>query len=277
MADVKWIKIVTDMFNHRKIKQIESMPDCDAVLVIWVKLLCLAGSINENGAIIFTGEVPYTDEMLAQEFGRPVNTIRMALAIFEKYEMIEIVDNIYCISNWKKYQSTEKLEQIREKTRQRVAKYRENKRIPEQISEKQDDVTLHVTQCNAIELDKELDINTCQKKICYEQYAEKWNSLYPLFAKITKLTPKRQALIKARLKEGYSQEDIFAVFDRASASSFLLGNGGTGWKADFDWVLKADRFVEIVEGKWDNRETGHPTKGREPVERDYDKVFTVEG
>ena len=84
---------------------------------------------------------------------------------------------------------------------------------------------------------------------------KKWNSLYPLFAKITKLTPKRQALIKARLKEGYSQEDIFAVFDRASASSFLLGNGGTGWKADFDWVLKPDRFVEIIEGKWDNRES----------------------
>ena len=117
MGDVKWIKIMTDMFNHRKIKQIEAVPDADTVIVIWVKLLCLAGSINEKGAIIFTGEVPYTDEMLAQEFSRPVNTIRMALSIFEKYEMIEIVDNIYCISNWKKYQSTEKLEQIREKTR----------------------------------------------------------------------------------------------------------------------------------------------------------------
>ena len=37
-AEVKWIKIVTDIFNNRKIKQIETMPDADSILVIWFKL-----------------------------------------------------------------------------------------------------------------------------------------------------------------------------------------------------------------------------------------------
>jgi len=89
--------------------------------------------------------------------------------------------------------------------------------------------------------------------ITLEKYVEKWNSLYPLFSKITKLTPKRQSLIKARLKDGYTQDEILDVFERASRSDFLVGKNGNGWKADFDWVLKAERFVEIVEGKWDNR------------------------
>ena len=53
MADVKWIKIATGIFDNRKIKQIETLPDKDAILVIWFKLLCLAGNLNDNGFNIF--------------------------------------------------------------------------------------------------------------------------------------------------------------------------------------------------------------------------------
>ncbi len=42
MPDVKWIKLTTFMFDDEKIKLIESMPDADAVLVIWIKLLIQA-------------------------------------------------------------------------------------------------------------------------------------------------------------------------------------------------------------------------------------------
>lgn len=39
MADVKWIKIATDIFDNRKIKQIEAMPKGEAIIVIWIKLI----------------------------------------------------------------------------------------------------------------------------------------------------------------------------------------------------------------------------------------------
>ena len=120
MADVKWIKVSTRMFeSNRKIKQIEMMPDGDTILVIWLKLLLLAGNINDSGAIYITPEIPYTDEMLANELRRPVNTVRMALSVFESFGMIEIVDNVYYLSAWKKYQSTDKLEEMRKKDRER--------------------------------------------------------------------------------------------------------------------------------------------------------------
>ena len=54
MADIKWIKIVTDMFDNRKIRQIECLPDGDSIIVIWMKLLCLAGQTNDNGMVYFT-------------------------------------------------------------------------------------------------------------------------------------------------------------------------------------------------------------------------------
>ena len=154
MADVKWIKVSTGMFeSNRKIKQIEMMPEGDTILVIWLKLLLLAGNINDRGAIYITPEIPYTDEMLATELRRPITTVRMALSVFESFGMIEIIDNVFYLSAWEKYQNTDKLEEIREQTRKRVAKHRENKRLAECNATSNGDVTLR----NAVEEEREED------------------------------------------------------------------------------------------------------------------------
>ena len=49
MADVKWIKITTDIFDDEKILLIEGLPSSDEIIVIWFKLLILAGKQNNNG------------------------------------------------------------------------------------------------------------------------------------------------------------------------------------------------------------------------------------
>jgi predicted phage replisome organizer len=105
--------------SNRKIKQIETMPEGDTILVIWLKLLLLAGNVNDRGAIYITPEIPYTDEMLANELRRPITVVRMALSLFERFGMIEIVDNVFYLSSWEKYQNTDKLEEMREKDRER--------------------------------------------------------------------------------------------------------------------------------------------------------------
>ena len=64
MNEVRWIKLAADIFDNRKIRQIEALPDGDAIIVIWLKLLCLAGTINDGGLIYFTREIPYTEEHL---------------------------------------------------------------------------------------------------------------------------------------------------------------------------------------------------------------------
>ena len=93
MAEIKWIKITTDMFDDEKIKVIDTLPDRDAVLVVWLKLLALAGKKNEGGLLFMSPKVPFTVEMLAAIFNRPVNTIRFALETFKNFGMIEIEDN----------------------------------------------------------------------------------------------------------------------------------------------------------------------------------------
>lgn len=160
MAEVKWIKLDKDIFSNRKIKQIEKMPEGDALIVIWLKILTLAGTVNDGGLVYFTRDLPYTDELLATEFGRPLSIVRLALQVFQRFGMIEVVNDFIMISNWEKYQNIDGLEKIREQTRKRVAKYRENQKLL--------GCNVTVTQCNATEEDKnkkeEKELETNKRK-----------------------------------------------------------------------------------------------------------------
>lgn len=115
--DVKWIKITTNIFNDEKMLLIESMPSADSIIVIWFKLLILAGKTNNHGVFFMSDRIPYTDEMLASIFRRDVNTVRLALTTFEKFGMVEIVDNVITIPNWNKHQTLESYEKRKERDR----------------------------------------------------------------------------------------------------------------------------------------------------------------
>lgn len=129
MAEVRWIKIVTDIFDDEKILLIESMPDADAIITIWFKLLCLAGKQNNHGVFVINESIPFTDEMFATIFRRKVTTVRMALEIFEKFGMVSIINGVVTIPNWEKHQSLDALERKREYDRERQRKKREEQKL----------------------------------------------------------------------------------------------------------------------------------------------------
>lgn len=163
MADVKWIKIAVDMFDNRKIKQIGSMQEGDSLLLMWVQLLCLAGNVNDGGFIYLTKEIPYTDEMLATQFNKPISTVRLALKTFEQFGMIEIINNMIFLSSWEKYQSTDRLTEIREQTRARVAKHREKQKLLA-AGQLDGESNVTVTQGNVLEKDIDKDIDKDKNK-----------------------------------------------------------------------------------------------------------------
>ena len=117
MAEVKWIKIVTDIFDDEKVLLIESMPESDSIIVCWFKLLCLAGKQNNSGVFMLNDRIAYTDEMLATIFRRPVNTVRMALNVFESFGMIELINGVITIPNWDKHQSLDAYEKKKARDR----------------------------------------------------------------------------------------------------------------------------------------------------------------
>ena len=128
MAEVKWIKITTDMFDNRKIKHLRKLPDGNNIVLIWVMLLTMAGRCNAGGMIFLTENIPYTPKMLADELDFEENTVRLALGALEQLNMIR-TDGFLAISGWEEYQNTEGMDRIREQTRNRVAKYREKQKL----------------------------------------------------------------------------------------------------------------------------------------------------
>ena len=161
MPDVKmqWIKIYTSIFDDEKIQLIEAMPDADTLLVIWFKLLVLAGKVTANGDIQFSEDMAYTDEMLATIFRRPLNSVRLALQVLSKFKMIKISDNSLCIVNWEKYQNIEGMERVRILTAKRTQEYRDRRKLLQlpQLSlelNKGSDVTVTSRDATDIDIDK---------------------------------------------------------------------------------------------------------------------------
>lgn len=128
MAEINWIKLRIDMFDDEKIKIIQSMPEGDSILVIWIRLIALAGKCNSNGFVLVEDEFPYSDEMLSVIFNKPLTTVRLALGTFEKFRMIEKTQKGIYITNFEKHQNVEGMDKIREQNRIRKQRERERKK-----------------------------------------------------------------------------------------------------------------------------------------------------
>ena len=121
MAEAEWIKLYLKTFRtSRKISAIERMKNGDTIIVIWLKLLCLAGEINDDGAVYITPQMPFDSASLSDELKKPRAVVDTALNVFQDLDMIIKDDAGFIqIINWETYQNTEGLERIREQNRKR--------------------------------------------------------------------------------------------------------------------------------------------------------------
>jgi predicted phage replisome organizer/uncharacterized phage protein (TIGR02220 family) len=214
MKDIEWIKITTNIFDNRKIKQIERLPDGDSLIVIWVKILCLAGNVNDSGLIYLTKDIPYTDELLATEFNREINTIRLALQTFERFGMIELINNVICVSNWEKYQNIETLDKVKEQNRIRQQNYR-NRQKQLALTDSNVTVTLHNAREEEVEVEEEVEEEKKKNtSVSYETVSRILDYLNQATGRNYKASSKAtQKHINARLNEGYTEEDFKKVID----------------------------------------------------------------
>ena len=261
MADVKWIKITTDIFDDEKILMIESMPSADSIIVIWLKLLTFAGKQNNDGVFMMSNRIAYTEEMLASIFRRDINLVRMALRTFEQFGMIEIIENVITIPNWGKHQTLDAYEKKKIRDRDRIARKRaEQKALIGMSPDKSPDespVVAFSEEDREEELDKEKD-----NRVDCQQVVDLYHSICVSFPKIRSLSDARKKTVKHRLKT-YSLEDFKTVFENAENSSFLKGEDG-GWKASFDWLIKEANMLKVLEGNYADKPKRYGYKEKVP-------------
>lgn len=266
MAEVKWIKITTDMFDNRKIKHLRKMPEGNNIVLIWVMLLTMAGRCNASGMIFLTENIPYTTKMLADELDFDENTIILALRVLSEFGMIVFDEKNFSISNWQEHQNIDGMEKIKEQNRKRVAKYREKQKLL--ACNVTSNVT--VTESNAIDIDidKEIDIDnniikeksnnellqTKNEHINYQKIVDEYNSICVSLSKVKKITNARKKSINARLKI-YTFDEIIEVFKKAEASDFLKGANNINFQAGFDWLMADKNMAKVLEGKYDNKKS----------------------
>lgn len=267
MADVKWIKLATDIFDNRKIKAIEQMPDGDAIVVIWLKILTLAGTVNDGGSVYFTRDIPYSDQLLAAQFNRPLPLIQLALSTFEKFGMIEIVDDIIHVSNWEKYQNIEGMDKIREQNRLRKQRQREREKA---LTDK---CHVTVTGSHAIEEDKDKEEDKNKNKIYKNttyssstgvdtqptisaaDVVNLYHDICKSYPRVRAISDNRRKAINARLRT-HNIEEVKEVFEKAERSSFLKGKNKRNWSANFDWLMNDTNFCKVLDGNYDDKKAG---------------------
>lgn len=217
MSEVKWIKLGIGLPDNRKIKRIRRLPDGNNIVLLWVFLLIKAGESNKGGGLFFLEDMPYTIDDLADEFDFSVDLVKFALTTLEKLKMIEVYDDIIYIKNWEKYQSVDKLERMKEQTRQRVARHREKKKLEQPKEECNVTCNGDVTDGNAtdIDKDKELDIDKDKEYIPYVEIINYLNSATNKNYRSS--TNKTKKLIKARWNEGFRLDDFKKVIDNKTA------------------------------------------------------------
>lgn len=293
-SDVKWIKICSDIFDDEKIMLIENLPSADSIIVIWFKLLCLAGKNNNSGVFILNDKIAYTDEMLATVFRRDINTVRLALKTFENYGMIEIVSGVYTIPNWGKYQNLDKIEQKSQYMRNYMQEYRKKQKdkIECKTNSKLYGKVNSKTNVSSAEVyNKELDnkeLDNKEKEIEEEndlivskdtirqtdvqRIIDEWNTLEEFgITPVKRMTSKREQAVKARIRQNH-MGDILEAIENIRHSSFLQGQNKNGWMVTFDWFLKPGNFAKVFEGQYADKSTNRPCSYMEKIQNRVSEV-----
>lgn len=271
MADVKWIKITTDMFDNRKIKHLRRLPDGNNIVLIWVMLLTMAGRCNSGGMIFLTENIPYTPKMLADELDFEENTVRLALEALERLGMVVLSNGCFTIAGWSEHQNIDGMDKIRESKRLAQARWRaKQKALPPAVDSTVDSTVdgERISVDDAEEdIEEEREEEKERDKIDYKGIVAAFNSICVSFPSVKALSDARKKAIKARLNT-YSLDDFKTLFEKAEASSFLKGKNNSNWSATFDWLIKDSNMAKVLDGNYDDkpvtyRQTGKSTKAEE--------------
>ena len=130
MAEVQFLKIKVGMFDGDSFKKIKRAKIGgekfrDKLTAVWFELMDFAGKCNHSGAFVDKREIPYkTMDDIATMIDREPDELELCMSFYINEGMVEIIDDVYMLSNWCQYQNEEGLARIREQKRVAQAKWR---------------------------------------------------------------------------------------------------------------------------------------------------------
>ena len=86
-----WLKLKRDFFKRHDIRIIEAMPNGKDYILFYLKLLC--ESVDHDGRLRFSDQIPYNAQMLATITDTNKDTVDAAVKLFTELGMMEMLDD----------------------------------------------------------------------------------------------------------------------------------------------------------------------------------------
>ncbi|GMQ64189.1 helix-turn-helix domain-containing protein [Vallitalea maricola] len=107
-----------------------------------------------------------------------------------------------------------------------------------------------------------------KKKNIYQEIVDKYNETCTSLPKVLKITDKRKKAIKRLYESKVVNKDIerfYRIFEMAEQSDFISGRDGIWCSCNFDWLIKSDNPIKILEGTYANRAKPQSKQQQKPV------------
>ena len=206
-----WLKLKEDFFDDDTMQYIEEQENGIHYSNFYMKL-CLKSLKSEGKLIRLIGDtlIPYDVKSLSKLTGVDIDTVRVAMALFERIGLVKILDTgeLYLTQMQEMIGSETDKAQImrRKRAEQKVIGNNVTHMLPECYTEKEIEKEIEKENRSNNIVEKESRQNTIKEIIDYLNLKTKKN-----FKASTKAT---QRHISARLEEGYSLEDFKCVIDK---------------------------------------------------------------
>lgn len=232
MSDRKyyWLKLKRDFFKRHDIRIVEGMPNGKEYILFYLKLLC--ESVDHEGNLRFSDQIPYNEDMLAIITNTNVDIVRSAVKVFTELKMMEILDDGTIFMAEVDGMIGTETEWAKKKREYRASIQGDVPPLIEGQSEDNVRTMSDKSKSKSIEIDKEKDINNKRKRF----------------------TPPTIDEVKAYCEERHNTVDAERFIDYYSSQNWKKANGRPleDWKAAVrTWEKnsygspKAQKAVEI--------------------------------
>ena len=252
-----WLKLKDDFFDDKTVKYLRKLPDGNALVIIYLKMQLK--SLKTEGLIKYDGLLPTCEDEVALVLDEDVTLVRFAVTALINMGVVERWDNdmLYMAS-------MQPLIGSESAVAERVRRHRELKN--KKALHCNTPVTIGNTE---IERDKEKEKKLDKEKeseleLAYKTVAELYNNICTSLPKVRTVTPKRKDAITKLIRAGFTIEDLKNIFEKAEQSSFLKGENKNNWNASFDWLIKEENAVKVIEGNYINKPKKNTQKSSNP-------------
>lgn len=245
-----WLKLKDDFFDDKTVKYLRRLPDGNALVIIYLKMQLK--SLKTEGLIKYDGLLPTCEEELALVLDEDVNLVKFAVTALINIGVVERWDNdmLYMASMQQLIGSesavAERVRRHRELKNNKALQCNTQVTIGNTEIEKKEDKEKEIKKDKNLEKKKELDL-------VYKTISDLYNNICVSLPKIKSITLKRQEAITKLINSGYTLEDLKTIFENAEKSSFLRGENKNNWNATFDWLIKEENAVKVIEGNYEDK------------------------